>query len=73
VTGSALSGNSLSGNAASVGGGIRNFLEGMVTLNNTIVANSPAGGDLLGTFVGSHNLIGAGSTSNLTRAVPGEM
>ncbi len=57
LTNSTLSGNS----AANDGGGIDN--NGMATLNNTIVANSPSGGDVanFATLTGSHNLIEDGS------------
>jgi hypothetical protein len=56
-------GNStLSGNSAGLGGGIYN--SNIMTLNNTIVANSTHGGDIVndgGTVTGSHNLIDDGS------------
>jgi CSLREA domain-containing protein len=52
----------LSDNSAVQGGGIYND-SGPATLNNTIVANSPTGGDIFnsGILSGSHNLIGDGS------------
>jgi CSLREA domain-containing protein len=52
----------LSDNSAVEGGGIYND-SGPATLNNTIVANSRAGGDIFnsGTISGSHNLIEDGS------------
>ncbi len=63
--------STLSGNSAGLGGGIRNQ-SGTATLNNTIVANSGTGGELFGTFAGSHNLISAGGLSNLTSTVIGD-
>jgi len=57
-----LTNSTLSGNSAGAGGGI--FNNGTATLNNTIVANSPSGGDVdnnSGTLTGSHNLIEDGS------------
>jgi CSLREA domain-containing protein len=52
--------STLSENSANVGGGIWNAA-GNTTLNNTIVANSLLGGDVVGTLLGSHNLIEDGS------------
>jgi predicted outer membrane repeat protein len=51
----------VAGNSAVSGGGIFNGLN--LTLNNTIVASSPSGGDVLnaGTVTGSHNLVDDGS------------
>ena len=43
--------------SVSQGGGI--FNQGTATLNNTIVADSPSGGDVYGSFTGSHNLFGS--------------
>jgi hypothetical protein len=66
----------LSGNAAASGGGIENF--GAATLNNSIVANSPAGGDVsnAGALNGSHNLIQAPvtdmGTNSLTDTLTGD-
>ncbi|MGI8856851.1 MAG: beta strand repeat-containing protein [Thermomicrobiales bacterium] len=61
VTNSTLSGNS----ATNTGGGIYNA--GPATLTNTIVANSPSGGDLVtlvgGSFTGTHNLIDDAATA----------
>jgi predicted outer membrane repeat protein len=54
VTNSTLSGNS----GFIIGGGIRDDF-GTVTLNNSIVANSPSGGDVGGGLSGGHNLFGA--------------
>jgi CSLREA domain-containing protein len=53
VTNSTFSGNS----AASSGGGIKNL--GAATLKNTIIANSPSGGDCVGALTGTNinNLI----------------
>jgi parallel beta-helix repeat protein len=70
----ALTNCTLSGNAASVsGGGIFNILYGTMTLNNTIVANSPTGGDVYndGTVSGSHNLIGTAVTGSGANALTG--
>jgi CSLREA domain-containing protein len=55
---STLTNCTFSDNSAVEGGGIYND-SGPATLNNTIVANSPAGGDIFnkGTLSGSHNLI----------------
>jgi hypothetical protein len=52
VSNSTLSGNSV----PYVGGGI--FNDGTLTVNNSIVANSPSGGDIYGSYMGSHNLTG---------------
>jgi hypothetical protein len=50
--------NTLAGNSAGdLGGGIYSNVP--FTLNNTIVASSPAGGDVAGSFTGSHNLFGS--------------
>ena len=46
--------STLSGNTADQGAGI--FSQASLTLNNSIVANSPGGGDLVGAFTGSNNL-----------------
>ncbi len=48
--------STFSGNSAGSGGGIYN-IGNTVTLINAIVANSPTGSDLAGTFGGSNNLI----------------
>ena len=67
LTGCTVSGNS----ALREGGGIWNGY-GSVTLNNTIVANSLAGGqivNLLGTLLGSHNLIENESPSGLSGTI----
>jgi titin len=42
-----------------------------VILNNSIVANSRNGGDLVGSYTGSHDLIGNGSGSGLTSPLKG--
>ncbi len=68
VTSSTLTGNSAVGSEPGRGGGIWGFSPNMM-LTDTIVANSPAGGDLVdndgfgtvGTFSGSGNLIEDGS------------
>lgn len=53
-----------SGNSAPTGGGI-SIDRGLLTINSSIVANSPTGGDISGTtnsiFSGSYNLIGDAS------------
>jgi hypothetical protein len=56
-----LSNCTFSGNSAGEGGGI--FNNSLMTLNNTIVANSPSGGDVVThtALMGSHNLIEDGS------------
>jgi hypothetical protein len=77
-----LAGCTLSGNSAGYGGGIANA--GTVTLNNSIVANSSKGGDVVtdsiigspGALRGSHNLIqtpvtGTG-TNSLTNTLTGD-
>ena len=61
--------STLSGNSAAYGGGIYNHVSSVATLNNTIVANSPTGGDLSGAFAGSHNLIEDGSGTGLTGTI----
>ncbi len=66
VTSSTISGNS----ASSAGGGLYNF--GTTTLNNTIIAGSLAGGDLNGSFSGTHNLVQDGSGSGLTDTLTGD-
>src|SRR5208337_2664785 len=57
-----LTTDTLSGNSANYGGGNISTC-GTVTLTNTIVANSPTGGDVFntGTLTGSHNLIDDGT------------
>jgi parallel beta-helix repeat protein len=69
-----LSGNSASSN----GGGIYNAYDtpappGTMILNNSIVANSPKGGDIYndGTLRGSHNLIETPVTGSGTNSLPG--
>jgi parallel beta-helix repeat protein len=63
----------LSANSATSGGGIHN--EGTLTLNNTIVANSTSGGDVVivggSTLTGSNNLIEDGS-GGLTGTITGD-
>ncbi len=69
-----LTNDTVSGNSASsFGGGIGNY--GTVVLNNTIVANSPSGGDIVGGDVGgSNNLIDDATTSGgLTNGVNGNI
>ena len=60
-----VSNSTLSDNSATSGGGILTF--GPVTLNNTIIANSPKGGDCVndgGTITGqTHNLIEDGANA----------
>ena len=51
--------STFSGNSAPSGGGILNF--GAATLKNTIVANSPSGGDCVGASDGGYNLVEDGS------------
>jgi CSLREA domain-containing protein len=67
-----ITGCTLSGNSGGQGGGI--FNENSMTLNNSIVANSPAGGDVsnYGTLTGSHNLIEDGSGAGLTGTIIGD-
>jgi hypothetical protein len=50
--------STLSGNSSTHGGGILNANTSTLTVNNSIVANSPAGGDISGSYTGSHNLTG---------------
>ena len=52
--------STLSGNSAVYGGGIWDNTE-PATLNNTIVANSPSGGDISGSITGARNLVEDGS------------
>ncbi len=67
--------STLSGNDAVDGGGIYNA-GSTVTLINAIVANSPTGGDLAGTFGGGNNLIddtsGASGTLTGSRNITGK-
>ena len=68
-----LANDTISGNSAQYGGGVDNG--GTATLNNTIVANSPSGGDIFGSVSGSNNLIDDGSsglepTTNLVDVDP---
>jgi hypothetical protein len=53
-----VTGSTLSGNSAFTGGGIDNIPGLVTTLNNSLVVNSPRGGDITGGFTGSHNLTG---------------
>jgi Domain of unknown function (DUF4214) len=65
--------STLSGNSATTGGGIANG-QASTTLNNTIVANNTAGGDLSGSgFAGAYDLIGDGSdlSSSFTNSLQG--
>jgi hypothetical protein len=60
----AVTNSTLSGNSADVGGGISNLpvapnLPNTLTLTNSIVANSPSGGDISGSLSGGHNLFGS--------------
>jgi Ca2+-binding RTX toxin-like protein len=57
---STLTNCTFSDNLAIEGGGIYND-SGPVTVDNTIVANCPSGGDVVGTLLGGHNLIEDGS------------
>ena len=59
--------STLVNNSASSGGGIS--AQALVTLNNTIVTTSLSGGDLSGTFAGSHNLVRDGSGVGLTGTI----
>ena len=54
-----MNNSTFSGNSAPSGGGILNF--GTATLKNTIVANSPSGGDCVGASDGGYNLVEDGS------------
>ncbi len=59
LTNCTLSGNSAVGHpffGGGFGGGIYNAAD--LTLNNSIVANSPSGGDISGGYSGGHNLFG---------------
>jgi len=56
-----LTNDTLSGNSAQYGGGVYNYYT--ATLNNTVVANSPSGGDIFGSVSGSNNLIDDASTA----------
>ena len=70
VTNSTLSGNSVTDLDYGRGGGIANVNGGSATLKNTIVANSPSGGNCYGTYInGGYNLdsdgsCGFGTTNN---------
>ena len=74
---STLTNCTLSGNSAAEGGGIKN--DGSAGLRNTLIANSPSGGDCVTTPVGaiidnSHNLIGdAANACGLTNGVNGNL
>jgi CSLREA domain-containing protein len=70
VANSTLAGNS----ASNQGGGIDNSAGGSVTLNNTIVAGNPTGGDINGPVTGAHNLVGAAaSAGGLVNGVGGNL
>ena len=47
----------VSGNSAITGGGLRNY-HGTTSLTNTIVAGNTVGGDIVGSYSGTHNLVG---------------
>jgi hypothetical protein len=66
-----VSNSTFADNSATYGGGIYSF--DPLTMSNTIVANSSAGGDLYGsTFSGAYNLIGDGSDlSSFTHSLQG--
>jgi fibronectin-binding autotransporter adhesin len=53
LTNVTVSGNS----ATSTGGGLRNY-HGTTSLTNTIVAGNTVGGDIFGSYSGTHNLVG---------------
>ncbi|GBD25853.1 hypothetical protein HRbin30_01179 [bacterium HR30] len=57
--------STFSGNSASLGGGISVYTGSSATLQNTIIANSPSGGDCTGTLSGSNinNLIESTGTN----------
>jgi hypothetical protein len=63
VSNSTLSGNYITDTRFGSGGGIYNF--GTLTLNNNIVANSTSGGDISGSYTGSHNLTGTVTLGDL--------
>ena len=67
-----LTNDTLSGNSAQSGGGVCTF-HGTATLNNTVVANSPSGGDIYGSVSGSNNLIDASTAGGLTNGVNGNI
>ena len=68
VTGDVVLTNvTVSGNTATTGGGIRDDADG-VTLENTIVANSTAGGDCSGTITSSGNNLDSDGTCGLAGA-----
>ncbi len=65
--------STVSGDSAAIGGGLYNT--GSATLDNSIVASSPTGGDIVsaGTIAGSHDLIGDGSGgAGLTSTIAGD-
>ena len=64
-----VSGNS----AASAGGGLYNDGSSTATLDNTIVADSPSGGDIVnnGTLTGTNNLVSDGSGTGLSGTITG--
>jgi hypothetical protein len=61
----------VAGNQAGFGGGIETF--GPTTLENTIVADNPAGGAILGSVSGSHNLVDAAAAGGLVNGVNGNI
>ncbi len=64
----------LSGDPSSESGALDNSNQGVMTLNNTIVASQSSGGDISGTVSGSNNLIDdTGSTGGLTGGVQGNL
>ncbi len=68
-----IASSTLAGNSASEGAGI--FSNAVVNVNNSIVANSHSGGDIVSSFVvlGSHNLIGDGiNADRLTDSISGD-
>jgi CSLREA domain-containing protein len=69
VNNSTFTGNSAPGGSAG-GGGILNFAS--ATLKNTIVANSPSGGDCVGASDGSYNLVEDGSCLTEATSLSGD-
>jgi hypothetical protein len=62
-----LTHSTLSGNSASTyGGGIYNNINGNLSLNNSIVANNPTGGDCFGAITSQGYNIDSDDTCNLT-------
>jgi hypothetical protein len=59
-----ISNSTLSGNSASLGGGIENA--GMLTISNSIVANSPSGGNCAGPITDGGNNLDSENTCGFT-------